>query len=161
MKDNYLKKEFVNYILIFFKSIFIITIFAIFIDFFIEMNYLRTPSYSPESFEKMDTYTVAIVPGAAVYGKTPSSVLEDRLKCAVMLYNKKKVRKILLSGDNGTKTYNELTPMLSYMLKNNVKREDIFMDYSGFFLILSLKMFYNCFCSKNITWICFPLSLKV
>jgi SanA protein len=132
MKNNYLKKELINYILIFFKSILIITILAIFIDFFIEMNYLRTPSYSPESIEKMDTYTVAIVPGAAVYGKTPSSVLEDRLKCAVMLYNKKKVRKILLSGDNGTKTYNELTPMLNYMLKNNVKREDIFMDYSGF-----------------------------
>jgi SanA protein len=132
MKNNYIKKEILNYFLILIKSLLIILFLAVLIDFFIEINYLRIPSYSPDTFEAMDTYTVAIVPGAAVYGKTPSRVLEDRLKCAAMLYNKKKVKKILLSGDNGTKTYNELTPMLSYMLKNNVKREDIFMDYSGF-----------------------------
>jgi SanA protein len=126
------KKEILNYFVILFKSIFIIITLCFIIDFLFELNYLRTPAYNSENFESMDSYTVAIVPGAAVYGKTPSSVLEDRLNCAVMLYDKKKVKKILLSGDNGTKTYNELTPMLNYMLKRNVKREDIFMDYSGF-----------------------------
>ena len=126
------KKEIFNYFVIFIKSIFIIITLCFIIDFLFELNYLRTPAYNLENYESMESYTVAIVPGAAVYGKTPSSVLEDRLNCAVMLYDKKKVKKILLSGDNGTKTYNELTPMLNYMLKRNVKREDIFMDYSGF-----------------------------
>jgi len=77
--------------------------------------------------------TVAIVPGAAVYGnKTPSPILKDRLECALLLYQKKKVKKILLSGDNGTHYYNELKPMLKFMLANKVKKEDIFVDHAGF-----------------------------
>ncbi|MBK7053456.1 MAG: YdcF family protein [Leptospiraceae bacterium] len=80
----------------------------------------------------MHDSTVAIVLGAAVYGNKPSPVLSDRLKSALILYKKRKVKKILLSGDNGTRSYNELKPMLNYMLKNKVKKEDIFVDNSGF-----------------------------
>lgn len=76
--------------------------------------------------------TVAIVPGAAVYGKTASPILMDRLEGALQLYKKKKVKKILLSGDHGTKSYNELKPMLKFMLKNGVNESDIFVDHAGF-----------------------------
>ncbi|WCL49589.1 YdcF family protein [Leptospira sp. GIMC2001] len=76
--------------------------------------------------------TVAIVPGAAVYGLTPSPILVDRLRCALYLYRSGKVKKILLSGDNGTAYYNELKPMLQFMLKNGVKKEDVFVDHAGF-----------------------------
>ncbi|XDD42965.1 vancomycin high temperature exclusion protein [Leptospira sp. WS60.C2] len=75
---------------------------------------------------------VAIVPGAAVYGKTPSPVLMDRLECGLKLYKERKVKKILLSGDNGQSDYNELRPMLEYMLSHQVKPDDIFVDHAGF-----------------------------
>lgn len=130
-KSNY-KKEFYGYFFTLIKAIFLILFLAFFIDFYYEINYLRVPSYNMENIDQMELYTVAIVPGAGVYRQNPSVVLEDRLNCAAMLYNKKKVKKILLSGDNGTSTYNELTPMLNYMLKKNIKSEDIFMDYAGF-----------------------------
>lgn len=126
------RKELLGYLTTLFKAISIIFILSFFIDFLFELNYLTIPSFNPETIDDMEPFTVAIVPGAGVYKQNPSIVLEDRLNCAAMLYNKKKVKKILLSGDNGTKSYNELTPMLNYMLKRNVKREDIFMDYAGF-----------------------------
>jgi len=76
--------------------------------------------------------TVAIVPGASVVKKKPSIVLKDRLECAFQLYKHGKVKKILLSGDNGSGSYNEVKPMLEYMLKRHVKPEDIFVDHAGF-----------------------------
>ncbi|MCB1143237.1 MAG: YdcF family protein [Leptospiraceae bacterium] len=135
-----------HYIYLSSKIFLIILLTAILIDLFFEMNYLTVPTYSRDNLDTMSPYTVAIVPGAAVYGKKPSPVLEDRLRCAVLLYKKKKVKKILLSGDNGTKTYNELTPMLNYMLKNKVRKQDIFMDYSGFRTydtLIRAKILYN------------------
>ncbi|TGL51088.1 membrane permeability protein SanA [Leptospira meyeri] len=75
---------------------------------------------------------VAIVPGAAVYGKTPSPILMDRLACGLDLYATGRVKKILLSGDNGKSDYNELRPMLEFMLNHKVKPEDIFVDHAGF-----------------------------
>lgn len=104
--------------------------FSICIDLSFEINYISINS--GDDYKKLKDSTVAIVLGAAVYGNKPSPVLNDRLKSALVLYKKRKVKKILLSGDNGTRSYNELKPMLNYMLKNKVKKEDIFVDNSGF-----------------------------
>jgi len=104
--------------------------FSICIDLSFEINYITINSGS--DYKKINDSTVAIVLGAAVYGNKPSPVLNDRLKSALLLYKKRKVKKILLSGDNGSRSYNELKPMLNYMLKNKVKKEDIFVDNSGF-----------------------------
>jgi len=75
---------------------------------------------------------VAIIPGASVHGKTPSTILSDRLQCGLDLYKAGKVKKILLSGDNGQSDYNELKPMLDFMLRNQVNPEDLFVDHAGF-----------------------------
>ncbi|NCN11405.1 MAG: membrane permeability protein SanA [Leptospira sp.] len=85
-----------------------------------------------KNFRTVPVATVAIIPGAAVYGLTPSPILIDRLRCGLYLYKYGKVKKILLSGDNGTAYYNELKPMLQFMLSNGVKKEDVFVDHAGF-----------------------------
>jgi SanA protein len=103
---------------------------TVYIDLSMEFNYQNIVSSS--DFRDFEPMTVAIVPGAAVNGNTPSAILEDRLKSALLLYKNKKVKKILLSGDSGDSKYNELKPMLNFMLKYEVKREDIFVDNSGF-----------------------------
>lgn len=75
----------------------------------------------------------ALVLGARVYDNgSMSSILSDRVKTAIELYKLGKVEKILLSGDHGTKEYDEVNAMKDYLLKNNVKEEDIFTDYAGF-----------------------------
>ncbi len=75
---------------------------------------------------------VGIVLGAGVFGKTPSKYLEDRLYAAVDLYKNGKVQKLLLTGDNGNKYYNELIAMKLYCTKHGVDTAKIYLDYAGF-----------------------------
>jgi SanA protein len=48
------------------------------------------------------------------------------------LYNNGKVDKILVSGDHGQDDYDEVNSAKEYLLENNVKPEDIFLDHAGF-----------------------------
>lgn len=110
----------------------VLFLISMMVDMYFEWNYLKYERANYLTIHELKPKTAAIVLGAAVYGNKPSAVLVDRLKSALKLYQTRKVKKIILSGDNGKKYYNELTPMLQYMLKNKVKQEDIFMDYEGF-----------------------------
>ena len=76
---------------------------------------------------------VAIVLGARVYDNgNPSPMLADRLATGVELYKLGKVDKLLLSGDHGTTTYDEVNVMLQYCLDRGVPEEDVFTDHAGF-----------------------------
>ena len=76
---------------------------------------------------------VAIVFGAGIRPDgTPSKYLKDRLDAGIHLYQKGKVKRLLLSGDNGSKRYDELNVMKNYCLKAGLPPEDIFVDYAGF-----------------------------
>ncbi len=114
----------------------ILTLLIPFFLFVVWMNLRHIWVYSQEIHSsdpfQIPKTVVAIVPGAAVYGKTPSAILTDRLTCGLELYKKGRVQKILLSGDNGKLDYNELRPMLEFMLKNKVDPDDIFVDHAGF-----------------------------
>ncbi|TGK28161.1 membrane permeability protein SanA [Leptospira gomenensis] len=128
LKLNFIKKSKVSPWLIFGLILFLAAPIAI--DFGFEESYLKTDRYRNYRFAK--PATVAVVPGASVYKNEPSPVLKDRLDCALELYHQGKVRKILLSGDNGSIYYNEVKPMLTYILKNGVNERDIFVDHAGF-----------------------------
>ncbi|WP_432402910.1 SanA/YdcF family protein [Wukongibacter sp. M2B1] len=75
----------------------------------------------------------ALVLGALVYesGRV-SPILADRLDVGIELYKNDKVDKLLLSGDHGQKSYDEVNAMKSYALSQEVLIEDIFMDHAGF-----------------------------
>jgi len=76
---------------------------------------------------------VAIVLGAKVYPNGGiSPMLTDRLKTGVALYKLGKVDKLLLSGDHGQTTYDEVNAMLRYVLERGVPDEDVFTDHAGF-----------------------------
>lgn len=75
----------------------------------------------------------AIVLGAGIIDReTPTPMLEDRLKAAVLLYKRGIVPKLLISGDNGTLTHNEIHVMLEYLKREGIPGEDIFCDHAGF-----------------------------
>ena len=83
--------------------------------------------------QEAPTAKVAIVLGARVYEDgTPSPMLADRLATGVELYKLGKVDKLLLSGDHGTTTYDEVNVMLRYCLDRGVPDEDVFTDHAGF-----------------------------
>ncbi len=74
----------------------------------------------------------ALVLGASVARGQPSPVLEKRAHTAVQLYIHGKVKKILVTGDNGALSHDEVTPVRKYLLSAGVKPEDIFLDHAGF-----------------------------
>lgn len=75
---------------------------------------------------------VAIVFGAGLrYDGTPTAILQDRVQTAVQLYEKGKVSKILMSGDNSFVDYNEPEAMRQYALSLGIPDEDIVLDYAG------------------------------
>lgn len=81
---------------------------------------------------------------------TPSDMLADRLKVGIELYNSGAAPKILVSGDNSRKDYNEPEAMKLYCVENGVPEEDIVLDYAGFSTYESLFRARDVFCAENI-----------
>jgi SanA protein len=74
----------------------------------------------------------ALVLGASVVRGKPSPILEERAAVAVELYRAGKVRKILMTGDSGALTHDEVTPVRKYLLDAGIPAGDIFTDHAGF-----------------------------
>lgn len=75
----------------------------------------------------------ALVLGAQVYRDgRPSIMLADRVTAAEELYRAGKVDKLLLSGDHGRATYDEVATMKRILLGRGIPAEDIFTDHAGF-----------------------------
>lgn len=92
-----------------------------------------TKSVIYHDLAKVPAKQVALVPGARVYRSTTvSPILADRLHAAYNLYAAKKVQKIIVSGDHGTKYYDEVHAMRDYLLRAGVPAQDIFLDHAGF-----------------------------
>jgi vancomycin permeability regulator SanA len=75
---------------------------------------------------------VAIVFGAGYTKFGPSPVLYDRVATAVELYKAGKVRKLLMTGDNGRRDHNEPVVMQETAERMGVPAADIALDYAGF-----------------------------
>ena len=63
---------------------------------------------------------------------SPSWMLEDRIKVGDELYNEGAAPKIIMSGDHGQKSYDEVNAMKKYSIGEGVPSKDIFMDHAGF-----------------------------
>ncbi len=87
---------------------------------------------------------VAIVLGAGVYNDKPSPMLADRISAAVELYKLGRVKKLLMSGDNSSEDYDEVTVMQRYAVKMGVPKKDITLDYAGF------KTYQSCYRANAI-----------
>lgn len=74
-----------------------------------------------------------VVLGASVLADgTPSTILQDRLDDGIQLYFAGVAPKIIMSGDNGSASYNEVKAMKAYAIAQGVPSEDIFCDHAGF-----------------------------
>lgn len=105
-------------------------------------------TYNVETVPQAD---VIVVLGAMVYSNgMVSPILADRLDYAIELYNNKKAPKILLSGDHGTKSYDEVNAMKTYVCKSGIPEEDVFMDHAGFNTYNSMYRVRDIFQAEDI-----------
>ena len=86
-----------------------------------------------EEASKLSDIDCILVLGCKVRNDgTPSGMLEDRLACGVELYHLGAAPKLLMSGDHGQVSYNEVETMKQYAIDAQIPSSDIFMDHAGF-----------------------------
>jgi SanA protein len=94
---------------------------------------------------------VAVVLGASVVRGEPSPTLAKRADAAVELFNAGKVEFILITGDNGSNDYDEVTPVQNYMVEKGVPEDKIFLDSAGFDTYSSMYRAINTFAADTLT----------
>lgn len=88
--------------------------------------------FSQEDLDVIPPRSVALVFGAGYWEDgTLSDILRDRLDAAIELYHAGKVEKMLFSGDNRVKEYNEPAKMKEYTISQGVNDDDIVLDFAG------------------------------
>ena len=74
-----------------------------------------------------------------------------RIKSSAELYHAKKVKKLIVSGDNSRKDYNEPQMMKDDLIALGVPAENIILDYAGFRTLDSVRRCKNVFkCNSPI-----------
>lgn len=116
------------------RIIIIMIIFFILLFFLINFYVIKsTKNRILSDFSDIDNVDAILVLGAKVKkDNTPSPMLEDRILGAIDLYNKGVANKIIMSGDHGTKEYDEVNAMKEYVKNVDIPSSDIFMDHAGF-----------------------------
>ena len=84
------------------------------------------------------------------YGR-PNLYFVNRINAAVELYRAGKVKYILVSGDNSSRSYNEPQDMKEALIAAGVNAEDIYLDYAGFSTLDSVVRASKVFDIKSLT----------
>jgi len=74
-----------------------------------------------------------------------------RIDACVALYNAGKVDRIIVSGDNHRRNYNEPEAMRKALIEKGIPKEVIFLDYAGFRTLDSVVRAKEIFCQNSYT----------
>ncbi len=74
-----------------------------------------------------------------------------RIEAAINLYKAGKIKYILVSGDNGSKDYDEPSTFKNDLIKNGIPEEKIYLDYAGFRTLDSVIRAKEIFGQNSIT----------
>lgn len=86
-----------------------------------------------------------------VKGKYLNDYFCKRVRAAAALYRAGKVRRIIVSGDNGRTEYNETGDMKRELVEAGIPPEDILMDYAGFRTLDSVVRARNLYGATELT----------
>lgn len=117
-------------------------------------------NFAVKSFSKASVFTLEensatadciLILGCGVRADgTPSNMLEDRLKAGISLYKSGAAPKIIMSGDHGRESYDEVNLMKSYAVLQGVPSSDIFMDHAGFSTYESMYRARDIFMAESV-----------
>ena len=85
-----------------------------------------------EQARTYDADCILVLGASVLPDGTPSAILRDRLDVGAELYFAGAAPKLLVSGDNGDISYNEVASMKAYLVDLGVPSEDVFCDHCGF-----------------------------
>ena len=85
------------------------------------------------NIDEVPSRRVGVVLGTSPLSKGRKSICyETRMDAAAALFHAKKVSKLLVTGDNGTVSYDETTAMRESLIERGVPVDAIACDYAGF-----------------------------
>lgn len=127
----------------------LIIIYILIADYYISAN-AEKYIYDIETIPKNK---VGLVLGTRKYTNhgTINLYYKFRLEAALLLYQSKKIDYILISGDNGTKGYDEPTDFKNDLIKKGIPKAHIFLDYAGFRTLDSVVRAKTIFGQDSIT----------
>lgn len=96
---------------------------------------------------------VGVILGTSRYtsNNKPNLFFYNRIDAAIKLFKKKKIKFIIVSGDNSIKSYNEPRQMYNVLVKRGIPKDKIFLDYAGFRTLDSVVRTHKVFNQKKFT----------
>lgn len=89
--------------------------------------------YEESQISEISGVDCIIVLGAGLKDDgTPNFMLKDRLDRAIQLYEAGVSDRLLMTGDHGRESYDEVNAMKKYAVDAGVPAERVFMDHAGF-----------------------------
>ncbi len=119
-------KKIVKYLLVVFL---VAVIYVICVNFFVVFRTINDVVLIDDIED--EKYDLVVILGASVKGDEPSVMLEDRIKTGIDLYELGIADKILMSGDNSTEYYDEVSVMKDYAVSQGVDIDSIYLDHAG------------------------------
>lgn len=111
--------------------------------------------YIYDNIDNVPFNKVALVPGTSskIASGNSNMFFIYRIQAAAALYKAGKVNFIIVSGDNGTKYYNEPIEMKKELVKLGIPDSAIFLDYAGFRTFDSVIRAWKIFGQKKFTFV--------
>jgi SanA protein len=103
--------------------------------------------------QKIPKNKVGLLLGTSKYLRNGSINLyyKYRLNAAIKLYKSGKIEYIIISGDNGSKNYDEPTDFKNDLIESGIPADKIFLDYAGFRTLDSVVRSKEIFNQNSIT----------
>jgi len=110
-------------------------------------------AYIFSSLEEIPRTKVGLLLGTSKYNRSgnPNQFFRYRIDAAVKLYFNRKVKYLLVSGDNRTLYYNEPRDMRRALLARGVPDSVIILDYAGLRTFDSVIRCYKVFGQRSFT----------
>ena len=144
------------------KSKIIYLLFSIVLLFLTPFTIVLTANYVVENYTKDKTFVnaatiqknkVGLVLGTTkiLSNRRLNLYFKYRINAAVELYEAGKIDFILVSGDNGSKDYDEPTDFKNALIEKGIPENKIFLDYAGFRTLDSVVRAKEIFGQKSVT----------
>lgn len=133
----------------------LILLTTVFIGCFFLADYLIVRNAENKIFDRVETcpkVTVALVLGTSKNNKKgkENKYFTYRIEAMVDLFNAGKVTSIIVSGDNGSKSYDEPTAMKNALIEAGIPEDQIHLDYAGFRTLDSMERALKVFGQKKV-----------
>ncbi|GJM63160.1 SanA/YdcF family protein [Persicobacter diffluens] len=135
------------------KKIIVVSFFAILLFIaFCEYQVNQKGQACYDDLQAIPANKIGLVLGTAKYHKSGINLYyKSRINATVALYKAGKIQQIIISGDNGSKYYNEPKTFYQDLTKAGIPKEKIFLDFAGFRTLDSVVRCKNVFGQEKVT----------